>query len=336
MVQDIQEIKRLYASIGKLITSTLDLEEILEQIMVEVETFFSPLHWSLLRVDPNSDELFFLIVRGIDPRQLKDIRLSPGEGIAGYVASHRQSLCISDVARDPRFSNRIDKLTGFQTGSILAVPVIYLDTLYGVIEIVKPAAEKTPYSEDDRLVMETIADFAAIAFANSTAFSILVDLSEMDTLTGFYNQNKLEKTMVLLEDSQHHMRSREGQQKVVVVFLDLDHFKKINDTYGHSVGDRVLREFSRRLRSAVRNNDMIFRIGGDEFLFFIVVEDDAKVVLVQHRLEKEFQTMNPFVVTGGIEANFSWGMIHGPTNEVRKLVHQSDMLMYQKKHNRKS
>ncbi len=335
MAHDIIEVKKLYANIGKLITSTLDLNDILQQIMSEVDSFFSPHHWSLLRLDPNSEDLFFIIVQGVELEKLREIRLKPGEGIAGYVAQNRQSLCVCNVQEDPRFSRKVDDLTGFQTGSVLAVPIIYLDTLYGVIEIVKPVEDKDCYTEDDKLVLESIADFAAIAFANSTAFSILVDLSEMDTLTGFFNQNKLEKTMAALEDQVHHQRSHDKKDQVLVVFLDLDDFKSVNDTYGHSAGDRVLREFARRLRSVVRNNDMIFRIGGDEFLFFITVEDTEKGNIVTERLNNAFQSLQPFPVSGNIEVNFSWGISQGSCAQVRELVHHADMDMYKFKNKNK-
>ncbi len=330
-MHDLTDIKRLYANIGKLVTSSLDLEDILSGLMKEVNIFFAPHHWSLLRLDPQTEELFFIITQGMDLEQVKHIRMQSGEGIAGYVVKNRHSLCVRDVSQDPRFSKRIDQVTGFKTGSVLAVPIIYLDTVYGVIELVRAAHEKACYTEDDQLILETISDFAAISFANSTAFSLLIDLSEMDTLTGFYNQNRLEKYIAELENKAHHHRNSDQGLHVMVIFIDLDDFKAINDNFGHSKGDKVLREFSRRLRAAIRTNDKIFRIGGDEFLIILELESGHTVDAVSTRIRSQFEKINPFSAGNEVNVSFSVGIENGPCENLRQMIHDADMLMYQHK-----
>jgi len=118
------QIKQLYANIGKLITSSLELDKVLEGIMEEVKVFFDAENWSLMRLDPNTDELFFVIVQGIDRKAVENIRLGPGEGIAGMVAKRGQSVFVPDTSADPRFSDRVDRATGFRTRSVMAVPLI--------------------------------------------------------------------------------------------------------------------------------------------------------------------------------------------------------------------
>ena len=162
---------QLYINIGKLITSSLDFEKIIEGIMDELNLFFSPDNCSILRLDQNTDELFFVAVKGISLDNLKDIKLKVGEGVAGIVAQTGESMYIEDTAHNEFFSKKIDKISGFHTKSIIAVPIKFRDKIFGVIEIINQqnsSNNKENFSKADSIILESIADFAAIAFANAS------------------------------------------------------------------------------------------------------------------------------------------------------------------------
>ena len=165
-MEELFKIKKLYSSIGKIITSSLEFGAIQDAVMEEIHLFFDAENWSLMRLDPNTDELFFVIVKGIDAKAVENIRLGRGEGIAGTVARTRKSIFVPDTSRDKRFSDRVDRATGFKTRSLMAVPVIFGDTLYGVIELVNRGSGGL-FTEMEHLILQTIADYAAIAFANA-------------------------------------------------------------------------------------------------------------------------------------------------------------------------
>ena len=114
---------RIFHEVAKALTSSLNLDSILQTIMEKVAEYFRPDTWSLLMVDEDADELYFAIAVGDAAEALKSVRLKVGEGIAGWVAKNGESLIVPDVYTDPRFAKRIDEMTKWQTHSIICIPL---------------------------------------------------------------------------------------------------------------------------------------------------------------------------------------------------------------------
>lgn len=329
-MEELFKIKKLYSSIGKIITSSLEFGAIQDAIMEEIHLFFDAENWSLMRLDPNTDELFFVIVKGIDAKAVENIRLGRGEGIAGTVARTRKSIFVPDTSRDKRFSDRVDRATGFKTRSLMAVPVIFGDTLYGVIELVNRGSGGL-FTEMEHLILQTIADYAAIAFANAALYEQALQRSLTDPLTGLLNRAKLEQVIAEAEKSVFPRRRRyDDESAAVVVMVDVDDFKKINDGFGHPRGDEVLKEISRILKSRLRYNDMLFRIGGDEFLAIIPASLE-QMQKIEKRFAREMKKLSSFTMEGGPEVRFSYGTSAGPFQKVRDLIQKADTGMYRHK-----
>ena len=185
-------IQNLYAKIAKRITSSLEANEIISAVMEQIELFFQPRNWSLLLVDPVTKELFFVIAKGADSSLMRNVRLKPGEGVAGHVAQDRQSLLIVDVQKDKHFSAKLDLLTGFKTRSLIAVPIIFQDQVLGVIELVN-AFDDRRFTRRELAMLETIADFSAIALVNARMYERISWIAVHDPLTKVYNRSHLEK-----------------------------------------------------------------------------------------------------------------------------------------------
>ena len=329
-MEELFKIKKLYSSIGKIITSSLEFGAIQDAIMEEIHLFFDAENWSLMRLDPNTDELFFVIVKGIDAKAVENIRLGRGEGIAGTVARTRKSIFVPDTSRDKRFSDRVDRATGFKTRSLMAVPVIFGDTLYGVIELVNRGSGGL-FTEMEHLILQTIADYAAIAFANAALYEQALQRSLTDPLTGLLNRAKLEQVIAEAEKSAFPRRRRyDDESAAVVVMVDVDDFKKINDGFGHPRGDEVLKEISRILKSRLRYNDMLVRIGGDEFLAIIPASLE-QMQKIEKRFAREMKKLSSFTMEGGPEVRFSYGTSAGPFQKVRDLIQKADAGMYRHK-----
>src|SRR5499427_4841773 len=113
----------IFHDVAKTLTSSLDLDSILQTIMEKMAEYFRPDTWSLLMVDEQKDELYFAIAVGDAAEALKNVRLKVGEGIAGWVAKHGEQLIVPDVESDPRFAKRIDDLTKWRTRSMICVPL---------------------------------------------------------------------------------------------------------------------------------------------------------------------------------------------------------------------
>ena len=249
--------------IGKALTSTVDLEDVLTLIMDQVSRLLKAQAWSLLLRDELTGDLTFEIAVSPSAEKLKGMNVPAGQGIAGWVAEHGEALVIADVSADERFSDHFDKASSFITQSVLCVPVRSKDHVLGVIELVNGPNEKV-FKEADLNILLTIADYAAIAIENARNFRRINELVITDDLTGLYNGRYLH---VLIEEEIERVRRFGG--KLSLIFIDLDFFKKVNDTCGHLVGSRTLAEVGQLIKDNVRKICKSARYGGDEFVIVL-------------------------------------------------------------------
>src|SRR5712691_6466521 len=129
----VQELS-IFHDVAKALTSSLDLDSILQTILEKMAEYFRPDNWSLLMVDEQKNELYFAIAVGTAAEALKNVRLKVGEGIAGHVAKYGEKLIVPDVSADQRFAKRIDQATQWETQSIICVPVKSKLRVQGVIQ----------------------------------------------------------------------------------------------------------------------------------------------------------------------------------------------------------
>jgi signal transduction histidine kinase/putative methionine-R-sulfoxide reductase with GAF domain len=166
------------------ITSTLRLSELLETVVRLASEVVRTERASLLLMDQATGELYFDVALGEKGEALQHVRLKKGEGIAGWVAENRWPAVVNDVTKDPRWTQKADKSTQFQTKSILAVPMQVYDKLVGVMEAIN-RVDGGPFVETDIQVLETFAAQAAVAIENARLFeSIRQEKEKMSTILG--------------------------------------------------------------------------------------------------------------------------------------------------------
>jgi two-component system cell cycle response regulator len=158
---------------------------------------------------------------------------------------------------------------------------------------------------------------------------LTMEMAITDGLTGLHNRRYLERHLATLVQ-QAAARSR----PLSLLILDIDHFKTINDGYGHSAGDDVLREFSRRVRKAVRGIDLACRLGGEEFVVAMPDTDAALALLVGERIRQKIAG-EPFLITaaGSITVTVSVGVasLHSPNDTPQALLKRADEALYRAK-----
>jgi diguanylate cyclase (GGDEF)-like protein len=186
-----------------------------------------------------------------------------GEGLAGRVANSREPLLVTGELFDTKRSDETDTETS--PHSVMCVPLIHRDVLLGVLQV--DAAREREYTQHDLRALSLFAEQAASAIANAQLYEeqrLTASRSAYqalhDTLTSLPNRvyflDRLEQALE---------RQQFSDEKVALLFIDIDDFKDVNDSLGHFAGDEVLMELGRRMRSCLRATDTAARLGGDEF-----------------------------------------------------------------------
>jgi len=255
--------------LSKTLVSTFDLEALMQTMVEKFNELIPARNWSIFLLDPETQELRFFVVVGLDIDKVKHLRLRLGEGIAGTVAQTGQPIFIQDARSDPRFCARVDEQTGFETRSIICLPLRVRGELIGVLEVINIENENF-FLQTYLPLLNILADYLAIALDNISSFQEVQKKSFIDDLTGYYNTRYLAWTLDTLVQKIMAAGSR-----LSVIFLDLDNFKQVVDTYGHLLGSKVLVEVAKVIGGLLTPDDSLVRYGGDEFIILLPHRDKA-------------------------------------------------------------
>ena len=314
--------------IGKTLISSLELRDVLQSIMSQVERLLQPKTWSLLLLDEESGDLCFEIAVSPVAQELKGIRLKMGEGIAGWVAQTGQPLLIPDVSKDTRFANHVANEIDYPVSSILCVPLKIRDRVLGVIELINTFGERT-FVDDDLPLLGAVADFAAIAIDNASNYKRVSELVVTDDLTGLHNARHFHE---LLEYELE--RSRRYKSQVSLLFFDLDHFKGVNDRFGHLVGSRMISEAGHLVKRHIRSSDRAARYGGDEYVVVLPNTGKQGALAVAGNLLDRLR-VHLFLTDSNerIVITASFGVATFPDDAVDRtsLIRAADSAMYEAK-----
>jgi diguanylate cyclase (GGDEF)-like protein len=314
----------IFHDVAKALTSSLDLDSILQTIMEKMAEYFRPDTWSLLMVDELHNELYFAIAVGDAAEALKNVRLKMGEGIAGWVAKHGEHVISADVENDPRFARRIDETTQWETRSVICVPLRSRLRVLGVIQLVN--VDLAQFNEQEIFFLQALCDYAAIAIENARWVEKIQELTITDDCTGLYNARHLYKTL----DTEVYRSSRFGYE-FSVLFIDLDHFKQVNDTHGHLIGSKLLAEIGYLVKAQLRLIDYAFRYGGDEFVVLLPQTGKDQALVVAKRLRDGLRASS-FCREEGLNLNVraSIGLATYPhdARDTHDVIRQADEMMY--------
>jgi diguanylate cyclase (GGDEF)-like protein len=316
----------VFHELGKALTSTLQLDQVLRTIMEKINEVLRPDTWSLLLMDIEKNELFFQIATGKGAEALRDVRIKVGQGLAGWVAKTGTAVVVPDTTKDSRFFGQVDAKTKMETQSVVAVPVRFRDQCLGVIELVNCIDPVTGFSQRDLALLEALADYAAIAIENARHVQRIHELTITDDCTSLYNARHLN----FMLDTEIY-RSHRYAFEFSLIFIDLDHFKNVNDTYGHLAGSKLLSEIGEAVKERCRMIDMAFRYGGDEFVVLLPQTSKENALSVAHRVHKLIRE-TVWLKDSGINVNItaSVGVASYPTDSRTKaeLLHLADEAMY--------
>ena len=305
--------------------SLLEPRHVLNVIMSQIQELIPSEAWSILLVDEENGELRFEMALGEKSADLSDTRIKIGEGIAGWVAEAGEPIVVNDVRSDPRFQGRFDDLTHFRTRSILCAPLISRGRTIGVVEVMNRASG-TRFTKKDMSLLMTLVEPAAIALENAILFQKSERLAVIDDLTKLYNSRYLNR---FLEETIE--RAKKMGNGLAVLFLDLDGFKSINDRYGHLSGSRTLYEVGALIKGAVREEDVVSRYGGDEFVVVLPNTDSETALSVAERIRASLKShvfLTDYGLEGRLSASFGVSLYPDQGQSPQDLIQKADQAMY--------
>jgi diguanylate cyclase (GGDEF)-like protein len=313
----------VFHQLTRSLTSSFDLDTILRTILEQMERIMEAELWTLLMLDEAKQELYYAIAAGGEQDALKDLRVKVGEGVAGWVVEHGETLIVPEAVDDPRVREATSAKPR-NVRSVIALPLRGRKGTQGAIEIFNPRSDQmTDYTI---AFLHILADHAAIAIENAHDVARIQQLTITDDTTGLYNVRHLYDVL-----GHELRRSNRLKAPLSLAFLDLDRFKQVNDVHGHLVGSELLASTGKRLQELSRKQDWCFRYGGDEFVI-LMPETGADAALRRAKdllsalMETHFQMKNGL----GLTVRASVGLATAPQDgkTVHSIIGSADMRMY--------
>ncbi|MFN3421157.1 MAG: diguanylate cyclase [Armatimonadota bacterium] len=214
-----------------------------------------------------------------------------------------------------------------QTLDALFVPVVTDDSIVALIRLER--SSRPSFTADELRFLEAIANQTALALEKVKLIAFLENLSITDELTGIANRRHFEWRL-----SEEIERARRYQYPISALMLDLDHFKQVNDTYGHPIGDIVLKEIAQRLRRVLRRTDFLARYGGEEFVILAPQTPADRALILAERL-RQIIAESPIPVSSDLQLHItvSIGVAVFPEHAQNgnELVRAADEALYKAK-----
>jgi diguanylate cyclase (GGDEF)-like protein len=317
----LQNLSLLY-NIGKAINYISDLKKLLQYILSQAIEITSAEKGSIMLYDMETDRLNIRVLAGLadvayqDKVNNSEIRcrsFRPGEGIAGRVYLTARPIVVNNIQADELF---VCSETSFAR-SIACIPMVVYNEPIGVINVTnKRQAEG--FTEEDVNMLRAVADQAAVAVNKAQ----LWDMAVTDSLTGLYVRRYF---MMKLQEELH--RAERYRKVLSIIMADLDHFKSVNDTYGHSAGDRVLQAIGHYMRKNVRDVDILARYGGEEFVFLLPDADKEAAVCLSERLRRGLEDLRVDDLPA-VSMSLGVASYPGDSDKLEDLIQQADAALY--------
>ncbi len=274
-----REAHALY-EIARTFGSSLDLQDIVSIIVNKVGNVVPFDTCAVYLYDEQSQTATAAHAAGRYADVLKSHVVTSGEGITGFVLANRHAVKGSTGQVDPMLDWRdVELPAGTRFESVMALPLVRGEQLIGVLAVYSFTAEA--YTEDHLRLLETVTRLASDALGNAMHHAEIESNSLTDSLTGLPNSRALH-----VRFDEEASRARRTGGSFQVVMLDLDDFKKVNDTFGHKIGDLMLREISGVLSTQMREYDFLARYAGDEFVAIVQDMDIVQINELRRRIER--------------------------------------------------
>jgi diguanylate cyclase (GGDEF)-like protein len=252
------------AAISRELSSTIKIDEILGRMLDHTCEIVPYDRCALFIADRTGPALVLRAQRGFLPEGWEECRISLDHGLAGFVATHGRPVNFSDLAeRGPAIEIVPGAAGQERIRSFLGLPLLNPEGLVGVWVLASENPGRFDAEHVD--ILTVVAAQAATLISNAVLHQAVERMAVSDGLTGLYNHRRFQERL-----EEEIERAARHDEPVSLLLLDIDYFKKINDTHGHPFGDTVLKALAAELRRLARRVDFVARYGGEEFAIILV------------------------------------------------------------------
>jgi diguanylate cyclase (GGDEF)-like protein len=285
---------------------------------------------SLFVYDEQMGSLLVKVTKGFPKDALTHVRIRPGEEIAGRVFYEKQPLVVQNIESDPRFARPNNPR--YKTKSFLSVPVRVNSHVAGVLNVADRLTGQ-PFTDDDLQTVLSIISYVSLAIERMHYYErseALLKLSSIDSLTGLYNRRFLEERL-----AEEMSRSRRYSRHLSLLLLDIDDFKKYNDSFGHLAGDQALQLISQSIMDTVRKVDIVTRFGGEEFLIVLPETEKSTARSIAERIISRIDRLGSSdgdeKLCGRLTVSIGLASFPVDAKDEQDLVGKADVALYEAK-----
>jgi two-component system, cell cycle response regulator len=318
-----------------LASSTLNPKEVLYLVVKKISEILNVTRCSMISINAE-DQRYAQVLSTFEDPSITNLRLD----IEKYpeirnALSSGKPVIIQDAQKDPLMKNVKEIIAPLGIKSILVIPIFFRKEIIGTL-LLRTSRANHAFTKREIQLCVSLANASSHALYNAFLFQKLYrekakleKLAVTDYLTGIYNIRYFYSRL-----EEEFSRAERYQLPLSCIMLDIDHFKKINDTYGHRIGDFVLREFAQLVKRYTRKSDLLARYGGEEFILLLPQTSLKGALIEARRLQKVVKEMQFPQLQKDQRVTVSFGIACLPDERIKNpddLINFADNALYMAK-----
>lgn len=324
MKDAVEPATRRLAGVLHSLLSESQLDRLLESIAESISALVAVDELVIFRTLAAERELEPILVRSQWSAEIFALRVPYGVGITGWAVERLLPVCSNDAHSD----ERCEQVPGtpLHPESLMVIPLIAHGAVKGTLNLSR-LHDRDPFSQEEFELAQIFADLAAIALDNAESRAALEALARIDDLTELPNRRYFRE-----EVERQAAAAKRNNEQLTLVWIDVDNFKQVNDLHGHDRGDAVLHSIASAVRAAVRDTDLVARVGGDEFAIVLpgIAEPGAK--RVASAVSEAIRGVQIDIGTAIVGASASVGIATlNQEDTAADLIRRADLAMYERK-----
>lgn len=284
----VERLKVLHEAVGK-INASLDVERICQVVYETVIKVMPCDDFVVDGYDSKTNEIIPIFAIEHPGRRIYTQKYFADHGLAGEIIRTKQPILFNSAQEMDKSSIQFEfygsQVDDDPTESILAVPMMMHGKIYGMISA--QSYKQDVYNQDDQYLLEVLASHATIAIENARLFDSFQQAAYTDPLTSTLNRRRFYELAEI-----EFERTKETNEPLAIIMIDVDDFKKFNDQHGHKVGDFVLTQVAETCKTTLRGNDIFGRLGGEEFALVLPNTNYKNAIEVAHRLCEQINQLD--------------------------------------------